>query len=207
MYCTFCAAGAYTVSGGGKSVECYPFVNLPLGYGFDALEPYIDGETMRVHYEGHLQGYVDTLNARLARCPELQRLPLCALAENRAAPAAVRRAAGGVLNHRLYFACMNPNPCEADRARAAEISRQFGGADGFWRELKAAAMSVFGSGYAFLVRRNGRLCIVTTANQALPPGEPLLCVDVWEHAYYLKHQNRRAEYLDAWREVVRRRLT
>lgn len=187
---------------GGDAVEHYPFVNLPLGYGFDALEPYIDEATMRVHYEGHLANYISSLNSALEKCPALQNLPLCTLASSPRAPEAVRRSAGGVLNHRLYFDCMNPYRKEPELSLAGDIRRQFGSAERFWSEFVSAAMSVFGSGYAFLIRRNGSLCVVTAANQTVPPGELLLCVDVWEHAYYLKHQNRRADYIAAWRTVI-----
>lgn len=187
-------------------MEHYPFVNLPLGYGFDALEPYIDETTMLVHYEGHLAGYVNSLNSALEKCPALQNLPLCTLASSLRAPEAVRRSAGGVLNHRLYFDCMNPNRAEPERSLSGELRSRFGSTERFWEEFTAAAMSVFGSGYAFLVRRNGSLCVVTAANQAVPPGDALLCVDVWEHAYYLKHQNRRGEYISAWRTLIERNM-
>ena len=195
----------------------YPFVNTPLPYAYDALEPFIDEKTMHLHHDRHLQTYIDNLNKILQENPSLQRFSLkellviwrrlpCSL------QAPVRNNAGGVFNHRFYFdglkapGCMKKagSTCTAP-ALFKEMSRQFGSPENFRSLFKEAALSVFGSGYAWLVRDCGKLKIVTTANQDTPPlntMQLLLNIDVWEHAYYLKHYNMRAAYIDAWFHVV-----
>lgn len=190
----------------------YPFVNTPLPYAYDALEPFIDGQTMRLHHDRHLQTYIDDLNALLAANPSLQRLTLRELI--RTAPqlppavgTPLRRSAGGVYNHRFYFESMtNPARRWPSGALARAIGQQFGGFQGFWCAFRAAALSVFGSGYAWLVcDGGGQLRVYKTCGQDNPIAagyRPLLAVDVWEHAYYLKHYNERAAYLDDWRQVI-----
>jgi len=191
--------------------QCYPFQQMPLPYAFNALEPNIDTKTMTLHYTRHFKEYVDNLNAMLADCPRLQ---CCSLEEllccmerlPHGLRTAVRHYAGGTYNHAMYFEGLIPGGRPPCGALAQEIDCAFGGFGQFAKQFKAEAAGVFGSGYAWLTaNRMGRLCIVTTANQdtLLPQGLiPLLNIDVWEHAYYLKHYNVRADYIDAWFRVA-----
>lgn len=190
-----------------------PFENTPLPYAFDALEPYIDARTMEIHHDRHLQAYIDGLNRAIAPFPALQNCTAARLAVLNA-PAlrcirpALCRNAGGVFNHRFYFAGMTPDgsrrlPCGALQAAMLQT---FGTQAAFEDAFTKAALGVFGSGYVWLVRDvAGRPRIITTANQDTPMARglrPLLCCDVWEHAYYLKHQNRRADYAADWLRVA-----
>lgn len=190
-----------------------PFENSPLPYAFDALEPYIDARTMEIHHDRHLQAYIDGLNRAIAPFPALQNCTAARLAVLNA-PAlrcirpALCRNAGGVFNHRFYFAGMTPDgsrrlPCGALQAA---VLQTFGTQAAFEDAFTKAALGVFGSGYVWLVRDvAGRPRIITTANQDTPMARglrPLLCCDVWEHAYYLKHQNRRADYAADWLRVA-----
>ena len=190
-----------------------PFENTSLPYAFDALEPYIDARTMEIHHDRHLQAYIDGLNRAIAPFPALQNCTAARLAVLNA-PAlrcirpALCRNAGGVFNHRFYFAGMTPDgsrrlPCGALQAA---VLQTFGTQAAFEDAFTKAALGVFGSGYVWLVRDvAGRPRIITTANQDTPMARglrPLLCCDVWEHAYYLKHQNRRADYAADWLRVA-----
>lgn len=190
-----------------------PFENTPLPYAFDALEPYIDARTMEIHHDRHLQAYIDGLNRAIAPFPALQNCAAARLAVLNA-PAlrcirpALCRNAGGVFNHRFYFAGMTPDgsrrlPCGALQSA---VLQTFGTQATFEDAFTKAALGVFGSGYVWLVRDvAGRPRIITTANQDTPMARglrPLLCCDVWEHAYYLKHQNRRADYAADWLRVA-----
>ncbi|HJB61291.1 MAG TPA: superoxide dismutase [Candidatus Ruminococcus gallistercoris] len=190
-----------------------PFENTPLPYAFDALEPYIDARTMEIHHDRHLQAYIDGLNRAIAPFPALQNCTAARLAVLNA-PAlrcirpALCRNAGGVFNHRFYFAGMTPDgsrrlPCGALQSA---VLQTFGTQATFEDAFTKAALGVFGSGYVWLVRDvAGRPRIITTANQDTPMARglrPLLCCDVWEHAYYLKHQNRRADYAADWLRVA-----
>ena len=187
----------------------YPFVNPPLPYAYDALEPFIDDETMHLHHDAHLQTYVDHLNIIIRQYPALHNWTLEQLIKwNDNLPVeiqdGVRNNAGGVYNHILYFSRLAPP--ETAVWPSGEflllLERRFGGFQQFKEAFKKAAMSVFGSGYAFLVaNRDGLLEIVTTANQDNPLEigyYPILVLDVWEHAYYLKHHNKRDGYIDDW---------
>lgn len=188
----------------------YPFVNLPLPYAYDAMEPYIDEQTMRLHHDKHLQTYINNLNAAIEKDPRLKLLPLrqlIAYADNLPQPlqTAVRNNAGGVYNHRFYFdGLKNPSDGTPSGELLREIKKSFGTFENFEAELKAAALSVFGSGYAWVVADGNALKIVTTANQNVPDGKycPILNLDVWEHAYYLKHFNVRADYIDDYFNVI-----
>ena len=189
----------------------YPFVNLPLSYAYDALEPHIDAQTMHLHHDKHLQTYIDNLNATLKDHPEVQKLTLEQLIIRgdrlpKSIRTAVRNNAGGVYNHRMYFDSLSPAEQQPSGELAEVIDREYGGMNGFREKLKAAALSVFGSGYAWLCATPaGKLTIVTTPNQDTPLTQglcPVLLVDVWEHAYYLKHFNVRAAYLDDWSHVI-----
>ncbi len=187
----------------------YPFVNLPLPYGYDALEPFIDEKTMRLHHDRHLQTYIDNLNAALEKIPRLKPMPLeqlIAFSERLPKPlqTAVRNNAGGVFNHRFYFDQLaNPASEKPTGLLLQAIEKTFGSFDIFKTELKNAALSVFGSGYAWLVADGKDLEIVTSANQDVPKAcRLLLNIDVWEHAYYLKHYNVRADYIDDLLEII-----
>lgn len=191
--------------------DCYPFVNLPLPYAYDALEPFIDGRTMHLHHDRHLQTYIDNLNALLQGEPRLQRLTLEQLIRRSGRlPSrlctSVRNNAGGVYNHRFFFEGLAaPDVTEPHGELAEQLVRQYGSMDDFKMEMKKAALSVFGSGYAWLIYDRCGLKIVITHNQGSPVERglcPILAIDVWEHAYYLKHYNVRSGYVDDWMQVI-----
>lgn len=189
----------------------YPFINTPLPYSYDALEPFIDEETMYLHHDRHLQTYIANLNRFLEENPSLQKFSLEELLSiwrrltcHLQTP--LRNNAGGVYNHRFYFDSMTPPDSSYSAPRLFEaMSCQFGSPENFRSQFKEAALSVFGSGYAWLVLDRGRLKIVTSANQNTPltcSRTLILNIDVWEHAYYLKHYTLRADYIDDWFRVV-----
>lgn len=189
----------------------YPFINLPLPYGYDTLEPFIDEKTMYLHHDRHLQTYIDNLNAALREHPNLQDLSLTQLIRSayrlpQPLRTAIRNNAGGVYNHRFFFEGLkNPSDDRPSGELADAIAGSFGSLDAFLELFKKAALSVFGSGYAWLVTDKTKLSIVTTANQNTPIEhglEPILAIDVWEHAYYLKHYNVRADYIDDWMRII-----
>ncbi len=191
-----------------------------LPYAYDALEPHIDAKTMEIHHSRHHQTYVTNLNAALADLPELAALPLEALlARIDSLPAqvqgAVRNHGGGHANHSLFWQVMSPaGGGEPGGELAAAILRDLGGLEAFKQAFTQAALSRFGSGWAWLVvDGRGKLQVVSSANQDSPLMEgltPILGLDVWEHAYYLKYQNKRPDYIAAfynvidWGEVARR---
>ena len=197
----------------------YPFVNVPLPYGASGLEPYIDTKTMQLHHDRHLGTYIENLNKAIADQPELQNMTLDQLVLAANSPTlspetrrALRRNAGGVYNHFFFFDSLRPASSQIIGARLANmLARDFGSVDNFKTQFAAAAMDVFGSGYAWLVavpthHADGvTLKIVKTKNQLTPLTDgfiPLLNIDVWEHAYYLKHYNLRADYIrDFWNVV------
>ncbi|HUO70396.1 MAG TPA: superoxide dismutase [Solirubrobacteraceae bacterium] len=182
----------------------------PLPYAFDALEPHIDAQTMELHHDRHHQAYVTNANTALegtewAEKPVEEVLKnLGSLPADKQGP--VRNNAGGHYNHSLFWEWMSPTGGGApDGALADAIASAFGSFDDFKAQLKAAGIGRFGSGWAWLVHDGSGLSIISTANQDNPISDgktPLLGVDVWEHAYYLKYQNRRPDYLDAWWNVV-----
>lgn len=191
--------------------QSYPFVNLPLPYAYNALEPFIDEKTMHLHHDRHLQTYIDNLNGILEKEPSLQALSLeqliqiaDRLPENLGT--SLRNNAGGVYNHRFFFAGMAPaTEGKPGGELLARLQRRFGSWEDFREDFKKAALSVFGSGYAWLVDSPQGLRIVTTPNQNSPIAwglRPILTIDVWEHAYYLKHYNLRADYIDDWFALV-----
>ncbi|WP_323920614.1 superoxide dismutase [Aeromonas caviae] len=191
-----------------------------LPYAYDALEPHIDAKTMEIHHSRHHQTYVTNLNAALADLPELAALPLEALlARIDSLPAqvqgAVRNHGGGHANHSLFWQVMSPaGGGEPGGELAAAMERDLGGLEAFKQAFTQAALSRFGSGWAWLVvDGRGKLQVVSSANQDSPLMEgltPILGLDVWEHAYYLKYQNKRPDYIAAfynvidWDEVARR---
>lgn len=183
-----------------------------LHYDYDALEPFIDGLTMEIHRTRHHQGYVDKLNAALDPYPDLMTHSVVdLLARLDALPeqlrTAVRNHGGGYENHNLFFAVIGPGERHRPHGLLADaIDSVFGSFEAFQREFTQAALGVFGSGWAWLtIDPNERLLIETTPNQDSPWMQrhiPILGVDVWEHAYYLKYKNRRADYLEAFWNVV-----
>ncbi|HEU4629222.1 MAG TPA: superoxide dismutase [Gemmatimonadaceae bacterium] len=186
----------------------------PLPYANDALEPHIDARTMEIHHDKHHGAYVNNLNAALEKAPELQDRPLDALlADLGTVPEAVRTAVrnngGGHWNHSLFWQLMAPDGGGAPSGALADaINASFGGFDQFKQQFAAAAGSRFGSGWAWLLADGGKLSITSTPNQDNPlmdgvaANRVLLGLDVWEHAYYLKYQNRRPDYVAAWWNVV-----
>ncbi len=182
----------------------------PLPYAYDALEPHIDEATMRVHHDKHHQAYVDKVNAALEGT-EWDGKPIEEVLQNLdALPAdkqkAVRNNGGGHYNHSLFWTWMSPDGGgEPSGALADAINSAFGSFSDFQGKLKETGVNQFGSGWAWLVDTGSGLAVVGTANQDNPISggqTPLLGVDVWEHAYYLKYQNKRPDYIDAWWNVV-----
>ncbi|MGH3029980.1 MAG: superoxide dismutase [Gaiellaceae bacterium] len=187
-----------------------PYEVPALPYDYGALEPHIDGQTMRVHHDKHHQAYVDKVNAALEGTEwadkevedvlrNLDRIP----DDKRTA---VRNNGGGHYNHTLFWEWMSPDGGgEPDGALAEAIQSAFGSFDAFKAQFKDAGVNQFGSGWAWLVSDGGGLAVGSTPNQDNPVSQgatPLLGVDVWEHAYYLEYQNRRPDYIDAWWNVV-----
>jgi Fe-Mn family superoxide dismutase len=183
-----------------------------LSYSYDALEPHIDARTMEIHHTKHHQGYVDKLNAALEKYPDLQgKLLADLLWDLDSVPedirAAVRNNGGGHLNHSLFWQIMSPKAGGEPEGKLAELmDRDFGSFEKFKDSFSQAAAAIFGSGWAWLVKDgSNKLLIKITANQDSPVMEglnPIFCLDVWEHAYYLKHQNKRPDYIAAWWHVV-----
>lgn len=192
--------------------ERYPFINTPLPYAYDAMEPYIDKKTMELHHNKHLQTYIDNLNAALKNYPLLHNWTLEQLLMNlfslpEEIQTAVRNNGGGVFNHQFYFSNLqNPALQQPIGSLKDAINARFGNFVSFQNQLRTAALSVFGSGYAWLVLTAlGQLKIITTANQDTPLALgmcPILNLDVWEHAYYLKHYNVRVDYINDWFHVI-----
>jgi Fe-Mn family superoxide dismutase len=188
----------------------YTLPKLP--YAFNALEPHIDAKTMEIHHDRHHATYVENLNKALAGRAELMRKdPITLLREIDTVPADIRQAVinngGGHVNHSLFWQMMAPKAGGAPTGEVAKaIDKSFGSFDAFKTQFADAAMKRFGSGWAWLIAGpDGRLTIASSANQDSPYMEgktPILGLDVWEHAYYLKHQNKRADYVTAWWNVV-----
>ena len=194
-----------------------------LPYAYDALEPHFDTQTMEIHHSKHHQAYVNNANAVLANLPEWEKLSaeeliarLAELPENVRTP--LRNNAGGHANHSLFWQILKTGTTLQGKLKAA-IERDFGSVEAFQAEFEKAAATRFGSGWAWLVYEDGKLKVVSTANQDSPlmgqavsgaSGYPIIGLDVWEHAYYLKYQNRRPDYIAAffnvinWAEVERR---
>ncbi|MCC6729907.1 MAG: superoxide dismutase [Chthonomonadales bacterium] len=187
------------------------FTLPPLPYPYDALEPSIDKLTMEIHHDKHHAAYVNNLNAAVKDHPGLQNQSVEDLLRNiatvpEAVRTAVRNNGGGHANHTLFWEIMKPGGArEPSGALADAINGAFGGADKLAQQVTDAGLKRFGSGWSWLVLDGGNLLVLSTANQDSPLMDrqvPLLGVDVWEHAYYLKYQNRRADYLKAWWNVV-----
>jgi superoxide dismutase, Fe-Mn family len=183
----------------------------PLPYASDALEPHIDKQTMEIHHGKHHNAYVTNLNAALEKHPELQSKSVDELLKNiNTVPedirTAVRNNGGGHANHTMFWQIMGPNGGGAPTGAIADaINAAFGGFDKFKEEVKKAAVGRFGSGWAWVIDNGGKLVVESSANQDSPLMEGkkvVFGVDVWEHAYYLKYQNRRPDYVDAWWNVI-----
>ena len=183
----------------------------PLPYAYNALEPYIDEQTMRLHHDKHHQTYVDKLNAALESAPALAAKPLDELLRTlhvvpEAIRTAVRNHGGGHANHSIFWKNMRPGGSGDPRGPLADaLQKTFGDLAKFREEMTKAATGVFGSGWAWLVAEGRTLRVVPRPNQDSPLMDgitPLLGLDVWEHAYYLKYQNRRPDYIAAWWNVV-----
>jgi Fe-Mn family superoxide dismutase len=187
-----------------------PFEVPPLPYDYNALEPHIDEATMRLHHDKHHQAYVDNANAALAGTEWADRpveeviQNLDALPEDKRTP--VRNNAGGHANHSLFWELMSPNGGGDPTGPLADaIESAFGSVGALREQVNVAGVKRFGSGWTWLVRDGGSLAVMSTPNQDSPLMEgktPILGIDVWEHAYYLKYQNRRPEYLNTWWNVV-----
>jgi len=191
----------------------YPYIVQPLPYEYDALEPAIDAETVRIHHNNHYQTYVDKLNVTMRAFPQLQGILLEKLLTNPhlvppAARESVQHNGGGVMNHYLFFNMLRPYrdmnrpPYDIE----VKLDKSFGSYENFVREFSEAGADVFGSGYAILTQTcKGALLITTKANQdtVLPYGlKPLLLIDVWEHAYYLRYKSSRVDYLQRIWSVI-----
>lgn len=188
------------------------FVLIPLPYAYDALEPYIDKRTMEIHHDKHEQAYVDNLNKAIANYSELYSKTTEEMLKNLdTIPTDIRQSvinnAGGVYNHEFFWSIMSPKHNQEPSGNLlTAINSTFGSFDNFKKLFTEAALSRFGSGWVWLVKdSDNKLSIITTANQDSPISlgyTPILALDVWEHAYYLKYQNKRIEYINNWWNVV-----
>jgi superoxide dismutase, Fe-Mn family len=183
----------------------------PLPYAYAALEPHIDEQTMRIHHDKHHAAYVNNLNAALEKAPQLQQKSADEVVRGiNSVPeeirTAVRNNGGGHVNHTMFWEIMGPGKGGAPTGRVGEaISSSFGSFDSFKEQFAKAGVGRFGSGWVWLIDAGGKLVIESSANQDSPLMEgkkAILGLDVWEHAYYLKYQNRRPDYITAWWNVV-----
>ena len=188
-----------------------PFTVPPLPYASDALEPYIDKMTMEIHHDKHHGAYVTNLNKALESAPDLANKTIEELLANNCGivpeniRTAVRNNGGGHINHSMFWKILKAGGGQPIGNVAQAITSSFGSFDSFKEKFNQAAATRFGSGWAWLVKSGGKLDIYSTANQDSPVMEgkyPVMGLDVWEHAYYLKYQNRRPEYIEAWWNVV-----
>lgn len=188
------------------------YILPPLPYSFGALEPYVDALTMEIHHDRHHQIYIDNLNAAIEKYPELAKIPLDKLlVDLEFVPAEIRTTirnhGGGTYNHNFFWQIMSPKGGGAPSGPLIDLIKQrFGNLETFQAQFNNTAKSVFGSGWAWLVvDAQGELQIMPTFNQDAPiifNARPVLGLDVWEHAYYLKYQNRRPDYINAWWHIV-----
>ena len=191
----------------------YPFTLPALAYGHDALEPHIDSRTMEVHHGKHHQGYVDKLNAAVEKYPNLHEMSLedmlkgiASLEVDDADRIAIQNNGGGHANHSLFWEIMGPEK-QIDDILSKEIAETFESIKNFQEVFADSAAKQFGSGWAWLVRdEEGKLDVYSTANQDSPYMQghtPIIGLDVWEHAYYLKYQNKRPDYIESWWNVLK----
>jgi Fe-Mn family superoxide dismutase len=182
-----------------------------LGFNYNALEPYIDAKTMEIHHTKHHAGYLKKFNAAIEGTELEEMKPSDIFAKISEYDNAVRNNGGGFFNHALFWKFLTPNSNEnLDKKLADAITKYFGTLENLKEEFSAAAVSQFGSGWAWLVKKNnGELVVTSTPNQDNPlmdiariKGKPILCLDVWEHSYYLKYQNKRPDYIKAFWNIV-----
>ncbi|HPF99594.1 MAG TPA: superoxide dismutase [Kiritimatiellia bacterium] len=187
-----------------------------LPYAIEALEPHIDAKTMEIHHGKHHAAYINNLNAALEKYPELQSKSVTELIHDLSLVpddirTAVRNNGGGHFNHSLFWQLLTPNGAGKPKGAFAQvIDKEFGSFDDFKALFSKAAATRFGSGWAWLTAKGGKLCVCSSPNQDSPemagvsecPGRIILGLDVWEHAYYLKYQNRRPDYVAAWWNIV-----
>lgn len=204
---TFCMA----VVSFANTADYVPIKPIKLNYSYDALEPYIDAETMNLHYNKHYKGYVDKYNNAIKDYPELYSSSVEDLLRNpKSIPKDIYQTVinngGGAYNHEFFFNIMTPNESHMPKDLILVIEKAFKSVDNFEEEFKNKALSVFGSGWAWLVTdKDGKLSIITTPNQISPITDnltPVIGIDVWEHAYYLHYQNKRGDYIDNWFNIV-----
>ncbi|MBN2482405.1 MAG: superoxide dismutase [Bacteroidales bacterium] len=195
----------------GRVVRLNGEFTLPeLPYAYNALEPYIDAQTMELHHSKHHASYTRNFNTAVQELGLTGKSAPEILSEISKYPKSIRNNGGGYLNHNLFWNMLAPaNGKMPEGALLAALKENFGSVDNFKKEFSTAAGTLFGSGWVWLIAADGRLKITSTSNQDSPlmdiaeeKGHPLLCIDVWEHAYYLKYQNRRTEYIDAFWNVV-----
>jgi Fe-Mn family superoxide dismutase len=206
-----CLSSFTRLKGGNlKSVKSFKLPELP--YAYDALEPYIDKETMLLHHSKHFAAYTDKFNSALLEqgiaVGNIREIIDNASKYN----LEIQKNGGGYFNHRIFFKMLSPKGGGPATGKIADaINSAFGSFDKFKEEFSSSAKKQFGSGWTWLINQNGALKIINTTNQenplmdTLPPekrGFPVLCIDVWEHSYYLKYQNRRAEYINAFWNIV-----
>ena len=185
----------------------FEFADLP--YDYNALEPYIDAQTMEIHYDRHHRTYYNNFVNAVQDTEHADKSLEAILAEISSHPVAVRNNAGGYYNHNVFWNCMSGSGGSASDALTAAVNSTFGSMDDLKEKMKAAGIGRFGSGFAWLIVKDGNLEVTSTPNQDNPlmdvadsQGHPILALDVWEHAYYLKYQNKRPDYIDAWWNVV-----
>lgn len=201
-----------TISAKSSNLSDSQFELNPLPYAYDALEPYIDKETMMLHHDKHEKAYLDNLNKAISKYPELYKKGIEGMLKDlNSVPEDIRETvknnAGGVYNHEFFWSIMSPEKNQSPAGDLLKaINKDFQSFDNFKAKFKEAALGRFGSGWAFLVKdKDGKLSIISTANQDSPISQgltPILGIDVWEHAYYLKYQNKRGDYIDNWWNVV-----
>ena len=186
----------------------FEFPDLP--YDFTALEPHVDAQTMEIHYDRHHRTYFNNFTGAVADTPNADKsLEEVMAGVDASASPAIRNNGGGYYNHILYWNSMCDGGSAPSSALASAIDAEFGSMDKLKEQLKQAGMTRFGSGFAWLVVNNGKLAVTSTPNQDNPlmpvadmQGTPIIALDVWEHAYYLKYQNKRPDYIDGYLEVV-----
>jgi len=189
------------------------FIQPKLNYSFDALEPYIDKETMEIHYEKHHANYYKNFNDITQKYPDLKKMSLeeilknlPSLSVNKADRKKIQNNGGGSLNHDLFWETMNPNN-KKNQNLTKEIEIEFGNIEKFKEIFSQIALNHFGSGWAWLVGdKDNKLKVYSLPNQDSPlsiSDTPLLCLDLWEHAYYLKYQNKRADYIASWWNLIK----
>jgi Fe-Mn family superoxide dismutase len=190
-------------------LESAPFILPPLPYSFEALEPHIDRLTMEIHHDRHHKAYVDNLNKAVANTSLASSSLEEMMANVSRHPIAVRNNGGGHWNHSFLWQLLSPGNSKPSQGLLNQIQKDFGSIENFKSEFAKAASSRFGSGWAWLIFKEGKLVISSTPNQDNPlmdlaevKGTPLMALDVWEHAYYLKYQNKRADYINAFWNVL-----